>query len=174
VIVAWVFYIAGGVALLGALLTVSARNAVHAALYLVVSLLGVALTFFSLGAAFAAALEIVVYAGAIMVMVLFVIMLLNLGKQAERTERAWLKPRVWVGPSLLALVLGAALIWLLIGGSSALGGGPGVDARAVGVSLFGPYVLGVELASLLLLAGLVGATHLTRKLRGVADEGEPS
>jgi len=168
----WVFYIAGGVALVGALLTVSARNAVHAALYLVVSLMGVALSFFSLGAAFAAALEIIVYAGAIMVMVLFVIMLLNLGAEAERTERSLLRPRVWVGPALLALLLGTALVWLLISGTGPRGGGPGVGVEAIGASLFGPYVLAVELASLLLLAGLVGATHLTRRGRGQDEPGE--
>lgn len=156
----WVFYLAGGIALLASLLVVSARNAVHAALHLVVSLLAVALVFFSLGAPFAAALEIIVYAGAIMVMILFVIMLLNLGRAAEAQERAWLRPRIWIGPASLCLALGGALGWLLASGANAPGPGAQVTAKQVALGLWGPYLLGVELASMVLLAGLVGAYHL--------------
>ena len=72
------FYVAGARALLATLMAVT-RNAVHALLYLIVSLLSVAVTFYTLGAPFAAALEVIVYAGAIMVLFVFVVMLLNLG-----------------------------------------------------------------------------------------------
>ena len=64
----------------------------HALLYLVVSLLSVALIFFMLGAPFAAALEVIVYAGAIMVLFVFVVMMLNLGPQTAAQERQWLDP----------------------------------------------------------------------------------
>ena len=75
------------------------RDAVHALLYLIVSLLAVALVFFTLGAPFVAALEVIVYAGAIMVLFVFVVMMLNLGPSAAEQERRWLAPRTWVGPA---------------------------------------------------------------------------
>ncbi len=161
-----VFYISGAVALASTLMVVTRANAAHAALYLMVSLLAVALVFFSLGAPFVAALEIVVYAGAIMVLFVFVIMMLNLGPAAADRERAWLDGRAWIGPAILALILAAELIYVLASGASAPGGAGAtagermVDPKTVARSLFGPYVLAVELASFLLLAGLVGAYHL--------------
>jgi NADH-quinone oxidoreductase subunit J len=157
----WVFLIASGIALLASGLVVIARNAVHAALYLVVSLLAVALVFFSLGAPFVAALEVIVYAGAILVMILFVIMLLNLGQAAAGQERALLRPRIWIGPTGLCLVLGGALLHLLLSAPSVGPASVQPEVAQVALGLFGPYVLGVELASMLLLAGLVGAYHLS-------------
>jgi len=115
-----------------------------------------------MGAHFAAALEVIVYAGAIMVMFLFVIMMLNLGKPTEEQERVWLKPGMWVGPSILAVPLLIELL-VVINGSQAQTQTAVIAAKEVGITLFGPYVLAVELASLLLLAGLVGAYHLARK-----------
>ena len=156
-----VFFIAAAVALAASLLTVTARNAVHAALYLVVALLAVALVMFTLGAPLAAALEIIVYAGAIMVMILFVIMLLHLGRAAERQESRWLRPHFWLGPAVLCLALAGGLLRLLLAAPGAAAGPRPVGPEAVAVDLFGPYVLGVELASFLLLAGLVGAYRLT-------------
>jgi NADH-quinone oxidoreductase subunit J len=154
------FYIAGVVALIASLMVITRKHAVHAALYLVVSLLGVAVVFFTLGAAFLGVLEIIVYAGAIMVLIVFVIMLLDLGSEAARQESQWLRPASWIGPALLALVLLAELVIVLTGGVEHAAGSSRVEARQVALSLFGPYVLGVELASMLLLAGLVGAYHL--------------
>ena len=79
-----VFYIAGAVAILATVLMLTRLNAVHALLYLVVSLLAVAVVFYTLGAPFVAALEVIIYAGAIMVLFVFVVMMLNLGEQASR------------------------------------------------------------------------------------------
>jgi NADH-quinone oxidoreductase subunit J len=78
------------------------------------------------------------------------------------TERQWMRPGIWAGPALLSAVLlgEVGVVILKIGSHPA--GFQIVDARAVGLSLFGPYALGVELASMLLLAGLVGAYHLAR------------
>jgi NADH-quinone oxidoreductase subunit J len=90
-------------------------------------------------------------------------MMLNLGPQTVTQERDWLKPDMWWGPSLLAAVLLAALVYVLGSGGKVSVGSRAVDATAVGRALFGPYLLGVELASLLLLAGLVGAYHLGRR-----------
>lgn len=164
----WVFYISGAVALVTTLMVITRSNAAHAALYLVVSLLSIALVFYSLGAPFVAALEVIVYAGAIMVLFIFVIMMLNLGALAQKQERSWLAPRAWIGPTLLALVLAAELVYILVGqpagttagGANALTHGAEIGAKQVAISMYGPYMLGVELASFLLMAGLVGAYHL--------------
>lgn len=155
------FYISAAVAVISTFMVITGKNAVHALLYLIVSLLAVALIFFSLGAPFAAALEVIIYAGAIMVLFVFVIMMLNLGPGGSR-EKDWLRPRVWIGPSVLAGVLLAELFYLLLGAETGGASAVVVGPREVGIALLGPYVLGVELASLLLLAGLVGAYHLGR------------
>ncbi|HNC68856.1 MAG TPA: NADH-quinone oxidoreductase subunit J, partial [Pseudomonadales bacterium] len=84
------FYICALVALLATLGVVTNARPVHALLYLVVSLLAVAGVFFALGAPFAGALEVIVYAGAIMVLFVFVVMMLNLGSETIAQERAWL------------------------------------------------------------------------------------
>jgi NADH-quinone oxidoreductase subunit J len=131
---------------------------VHALLYLIVSLLAVAVVFYVLGAPFVAALEVIVYAGAIMVLFVFVVMMLNLGKHTVEAERQWLTPGIWTGPVLLSGVLLIQVVYLMRGVHA--GGTGSVDPKALGTALFGPYLIGVELASMLLLAGLVGAYHV--------------
>jgi NADH-quinone oxidoreductase subunit J len=157
------FYIAAVVALLATVRVVSGTNPVHALLNLIVSLLAVAMIFFMLGAPFAAALEVIVYAGAIMVLFVFVVMMLNLGNAVVEQERKWLRPRVWIGPALLSLILLIELWYLLPKGSTHTAGHTLVDGKQVGIALFGPYLLVVELASMLLLAALVAAYHLGRQ-----------
>jgi NADH-quinone oxidoreductase subunit J len=154
------FYIAAAIAIAATLRVITNANAVHALLYLIVSLLAVAVVFYVLGAPFAAALEVIVYAGAIMVLFIFVMMMLDLDSAAAAQERAWLRPAAWFGPALLAALLLAELLYLLARAGAGRGAGLVVEAKQVGTLLFGPYLLGVELASLLLLAALVGAYHL--------------
>ena len=155
-----VFYIAGAVAVAATLLMLTRLNAVHALLYLVVSLLAVAIVFYTLGAPFAAALEVIIYAGAIMVLFVFTVMLLNLGEAAVRTEKEWLKPSMWVGPSILAVILVAEFVYVVTRGAATGNAVSSIGPEAIGISLFGTYLLGVELASMLLMGGLVGAYHL--------------
>lgn len=156
------FYLAGAVALISTLAVIVSKNVVHALVYLIVSLLAVAVIFFVLGAPFVAMLEAIVYAGAIMVMFLFVMMMLNLGQATKDQEREWLNPRVWVGPSILVLILLGQLVSVLIQQGYAIA--PlDVGVRELSLELFGPYLLAVELASMLLLAGLVAAYHLAKK-----------
>ncbi|AKL11065.1 NADH-quinone oxidoreductase subunit J [Phytobacter ursingii] len=159
------FYICGLVAILATLRVITHTNPVHALLYLIVSLLAIAGVFFSLGAYFAGALEIIVYAGAIMVLFVFVVMMLNLGGSEIEQERQWLRPQVWVGPALLSAVLLGVMIYAISGLNDQGIEGAAITAKAVGVTLFGPYVLAVELASMLLLAGLVVAFHVGREDR---------
>ena len=159
------FYLAATVAVVATLLVVVSAQAVHALLYLVVSLLAVAVILFVLGAPFAAALEVIVYAGAIMVLFIFVMMMLGRDAGALARNREWLRPRAWFGPALLAAVLLGELVYVFAAHASATTAAiaaVNVDARQVGMLLFGPYMLGVELASMLLLAALVGAHHLGR------------
>lgn len=154
------FYLSGLVAIAATAMVITATQAVHALLYLIVSLLAVAVAFFVLGAPFAAALEVVIYAGAIMVLFVFVMMMLSLDRAAAEQERYWLAPRMWAGPALLAAALLAEMIYVIARRGEMISGAAVVDARQVGIVLFGPYLLGVELASMLLMAGLVGAYHL--------------
>jgi NADH-quinone oxidoreductase subunit J len=160
-----VFYVAASVAVVATVMVITRLNAIHALLYLIVSLLAVALVFFTLGAAFAAALEVIIYAGAIMVLFVFAIMLLNLGPRATAQESQWLSPQAWIGPAILALILLGELALAVGRERSRLSGLGAVEPKQVGMALFGPYLLGVELASLLLLAGMVGAYHLGRRQR---------
>jgi NADH-quinone oxidoreductase subunit J len=166
-----VFYIAAAVAIFSTLMVITRLNAVHALLYFIVSLLAVAVIFYVIGAPFVAALEVIIYAGAIMVLFVFVVMLLNLGPQSVAQERQWLAPpgtsaaRGWGGPALLAAILLALLIDAFDRGARGSTGFHAVSSQQVGMALFGPYLLGTELASMLLLAGLVGAYHLGRRER---------
>ncbi len=157
------FYISAFVAIISTFMVIVKRNAVHALLYLIVSLMAVALIFFALGAPFAAALEMIIYAGAIMVLFIFAIMMLNLGPTATEQERNWLTFDIWTGPAILCVILAVEVIYILSLGNTRPSGLSEVTPKAVGIVLFGPYVLGVEIASMLLLAGLVGAYHLGRK-----------
>jgi NADH-quinone oxidoreductase subunit J len=153
------FYIAGAVAVISTILMLTRLNVAHALLYLILSLLGVAVDFLVLGAPFVAALEVIIYAGAIMVLFVFAVMMLNLGKYAVEIERQWLTRGIWVGPVLLASVLIIEVVYLARGSAIGMGAGA-VQPSEVGSALYGPYLIGVELASMLLLAGLVGAYHL--------------
>ena len=155
-----VFYTASAVAIVATILMLTRLRAIHALLHLIVSLLAVAVIFFDFGAPFVAALEVIIYAGAIMVLFVFVVMLLNLGDPAARAERALLTPSIWIGPSVLAAILLAEFIWLLVRGNAAAVATASISPVEVGMALFGRYLIGVELASMLLLAGLVAAYHL--------------
>ena len=173
-----VFFIAAAVAVVATGMVITQTKAVHALLYLVVSFLALAVVFYVLGAPFIAALEVIIYAGAIMVLFLFALMMVNPGRSDEAREREWLRPRAWIIPSVLAAVLLFELVYLMAAGGvpgAASGGAAQAAAAAaqvkvVGIALFGPYLLGVELASVLLLAGLVSAHRLTQDLDGTGDE----
>ena len=171
------FYIAAAVAVAGAALVVTRLNASHALIYLVVSLLAIAVMFYLLGAPFAAALEVVIYAGAIVVLFLFVVMMLNLGRRTVERERRWLEPRAWIGPGVLAAILFFEMMYAIVGNTATTGpdtvGTEAVGPKAVGTALFREYLLAVELAAILLLAALVGAYHLGRRYLSDRRE-EPS
>ena len=150
------FALSAIVAVAATVMMITRRNAVHALLYFVVSLLATAVIMFVLGAAFVAALEVIVYAGAIMVLFVFVIMLIG-------PESTPIPGRAWIGPSILGIVLLAEVAWVIAQGTPEGQPLKEVGPKQVGMALFGPYILGSEIAAFLLLAGLVGAFHLGRR-----------
>lgn len=156
------FYTAALIAVASTALVVASANAVHALLYLILSLIASAVVFYLMGAYFAALLEVIIYAGAIMVLFLFVVMMLNLGSETLAQEKRWLDPSVWRWPAALATVLLMEFLYVLLFGDGRSPTGHIVTPKEVGMALLGPYVLAVELASMLLLAGLVAAYHLAR------------
>jgi NADH-quinone oxidoreductase subunit J len=157
-----VFYVSAALALLTTVLAITRANPVHALLFFVLSLLFMGVIFFTLGAPFAAALEVIVYAGAIMVLFLFVIMMLALDKTTLKRERDWIAKPIWIIPILMVVALGLELARPLLHGMQAA---PVriVTPQAVGLKLFTTDLMAVELASMLLLAGLVAAFHLGRR-----------
>ena len=158
----FLFYIAATVAVVSTVGVIVQSNIVHALIYLILSLLAVAVVFFSLGAPFVAVLEAIVYAGAIMVLFLFVIMMLNMGQHTLDQEKTWMAAKDWALPAGLAAILLAQLLYVLREYRVDIVPNE-VGVLEVSALLFGPYVLAVELASILLLAGLVSAYHLAKK-----------
>lgn len=161
------FLIAATVAVLSTIMVITRYNMIHALLYLVISFLAIAIVFFVLGAPFVAALEIIVYAGAIVVLIIFVIMMLNLKDESVEQERIWFSRDVIIGPAILSCILLGELIYILVSAESPTIVAKSVDAKAVGISLYGPYIIGVELSGLLLMSGIVGAYHLGRQKKKV-------
>ena len=157
-----IFYIAGVVAVTASIMAIRNRNAIHALLYLIISLLSVSVVFYIIGAPLAAALEVIVYAGAIMVLFIFVVMMLNIGMEKE-TEKNWLKPGMWILPSVLAVILLGIFIYALKLFNPERTAPETITPKQIGISLFTTYLIVVELSAVLLLAGIVGAYHLGKQ-----------
>ena len=170
------FYLLAIVAILASLRVITRTNPVHALLNMIVTLLALSGIFFALGAPFAGALEIIVYAGAIMVLFVFVVMMLNLGTQSTLEEESWLSSSAWAVPTGLAFIVGLTLFSLIgmkhgfEGMMPAFIGVEPVTAKMIGAKLFTEYLLLVEIAGFLLLAGLVAAYHLAKS--SLDDENE--
>ena len=153
------FYIAAAVAIISTIMAISGRNAIHSLLYLILSLLAISVVFYLLDAPYIAALEVIVYAGAIMVLFIFVTMMLNIGLEGEM-EKKWLNLRMWVIPILLAGILLLDLILAINNVTTIPVANKAILPKQVGVSLFSTYLLAVEIAAILLMAGVIGAYHL--------------
>jgi NADH-quinone oxidoreductase subunit J len=160
-IYAVMFYLLGAVIVAATALAITRRNLMHAIVYLVLSFIGTALLFYLLGAPFLAVLEVVIYAGAIMVLFLFIVMMLEI-KPDDRSLGTYLKQ--WILPLLLVVtsLLVISVIIFLESGSSQLLTLAAASPLAFGRFLFQHYWLGVEIASFLLFVALVGALYLGR------------
>lgn len=140
-------------------MAISGRNAIHSLLYLILSLLAVSVVFYLLNAPFIAALEVIIYAGAIMVLFIFVTMMLNIGLE-RKMEKTWLRPGMWIFPSILAAILLVNLLLALKSIEISSVDKVPIQPKQVGISLFTTYLLAVEIAAILLMAGVIGAFHL--------------
>ena len=158
------FYFLSIAAILSAILVILQRNAVHSALALIVTLLSVAGLYLMLYAPFVAGVQIILYAGGIMVLFLFVIMLVSIEK-AQREEQF---NHQWVVGLLATLVLAALFIYVYAKGNSIFPQRGAVlpeslNTQQVGLWLYGRYLLPFEVASLLLLVAIVGAVVMAKK-----------
>lgn len=171
-----VFLVAGAIVLGGALGVVLLRNTVHCALSLVATLFGVAVLFLNQGAHFLAAVQVIVYAGAIVVLFLFVIMLVGV----DRAEDLSIEPIPY--QRVIAGALGVATLVLVVlsvavsvdGATGARAATMAIDAtdsnvRQLGRLLFTDYVFAVEITAILLTIAVVGAVALARLPRGEVD-----
>jgi NADH-quinone oxidoreductase subunit J len=155
------FYILGFVMLAATLLCVTCRNPVHAVLYLVKGFFALALMFYLLGAPLVAAWQVIVYVGAIMVLFLFIIMVLELAPRERPLGPGWQR---WAPGLLLAASIMTCTLLIIFQDPSAAAHGPGyfVGPRDFGEALFGSYALAVEVVSFQLLFAAVGAYYLGR------------
>ncbi|PLX86206.1 MAG: NADH-quinone oxidoreductase subunit J [Desulfuromonas sp.] len=169
------FYLLGLVTVIATLLAITRRNPVHAVIYLVNSFFALALLFYLLGAPLVAAWEVIIYAGAIMVLFLFIIMMLELAPtpEADRMGPTWWQ---WLPVLLLALALVGCTLMLIGVDAGVAQGVPRWYAtpRDFGFALFGKYALAVEVVSFQLLFAAVGAFYVgkpERKRRQKKEEG---
>jgi NADH-quinone oxidoreductase subunit J len=155
-----IFYVLATVILVATLLAITRRNTVHAVVYLILSFLGTALLFYLLGAPFLAVLEAIIYAGGIMVLFLFIVMMIGTGPSAKRVNLSQWLPAVILG--MISLFTAAILLF-----SVPLTQEPFIAASAAPIEfgrfLFENYWFPVEITSFLLLIALVGTLYLGRQ-----------
>lgn len=158
------FYLLAGLALLGGILVITCKNAVHSALALIVTLLSLAAIYLMLYAPFVAGVQIILYAGGIMVLFLFVIMLVSV----SRVERESQFNKQWLVGIAATAALGVLFILVYAKGKSvfperAVQLPEQLNTQQVAVWLYGTYMLPFEIASLLLLVAIVGAVVMAKK-----------
>jgi len=158
------FYFLAIMAIVSAIAVITRRNPVHAALSLIVTLLALAGFYLMLYAPFVAGVQIVLYAGGIMVLFLFVIMLVNL----EQNIREYQFNRQWLVGTAAALALGALLLFVYQRGHDIFPRDfvalpEAQNTQQIGLALYGNYMLPFEIASLLLLVAIVGAVVMAKK-----------
>ena len=157
------FYVFTAVMLGAALSVVFNRNPIHSVLSLLLAMFCLAALFVMLGAVFVAALQVLLYAGAVLVLFLFVVMLLNLERDALARMRLF---TLRTTGTLAALILLTSLLRVLLGGpSTPFGPAAAGTVEALGRALFTTYLLPFELTSFLILAAIVGAISLARQPR---------
>ncbi len=158
------FIILGALGMGSAIGVIAVRNPISAAMSLVIHFIALSGLYLTLNAMFIAAIQVLVYAGAIMVLVVFVIMLLNLGSEEKLRERFTSRQGIGIA---LSVLLGAGLVFIITRAAfrspGADGLPPGGSVEAVGTALFRDYVYPFEMVSLILLAAVVGAVVLAKR-----------
>ncbi|MEK7264172.1 MAG: NADH-quinone oxidoreductase subunit J [Bacteroidota bacterium] len=160
-----IFFIIGGLAVFAAAMVVLRKNPVISALFLIVNMMSLAVLYLSLQAQFIAIIQVLVYAGAVMVLFLFVLMLLNLGEESTWTEKITVKKMLAFG---LAAVFLGQLLYVFTSSPMPLSSLP-ASAREIGTvesigkTLFTDYIFPFEATSFLLLTAIVGAIVLAKK-----------
>jgi NADH-quinone oxidoreductase subunit J len=161
------FYLLSGLALLGGVLVITRKNAVHSALALILTLLALAGLYLMLYAPFVAGVQIILYAGGIMVLFLFVIMLVNL----ERSQKEEQFNKQWVIGTMAAVGTGILFVLVFVKSREL----PNLvrehvaqlpeqsNTQQMAVSLYGNYMFTFEIASLLLLVAMIGAVVMAKK-----------
>jgi NADH-quinone oxidoreductase subunit J len=166
------FYVLGGITVIASLFVIGQRNPMHSVLLLIVSFGGLAGLYVTLDSPFAAVTQIIVYAGAIMVLFLFVVMLLNAPREDVPSAYGPSYVSLTAGPRkifvLLTVALVAEMIWALskLGSRSFETTQPGQSissVRDIGVSLFTDHAFAFEVTSVLILVAMVGAVVLAKK-----------
>ena len=158
------FWILSVMALFGALMVITSKNPVYSVLWLILTFFSISGHYILLNAQFLAIVNIIVYAGAIMVLFLFVIMLMNLNKETEPTRNRWLKFAGAVSGGCLLLVLIAALRNTEIRNQVAqVNQGDIGLIKNLGKELFTNYVVPFEISSILFLSAMVGAVVIGKK-----------
>ncbi len=156
------FYFLSFLAILSALMVVISKNPVHSVLYLIICFFAIAGHYVLMNAQFLAAVHIIVYAGAIMVLFLYVIMMLNLNSNVEPHKNKWLKLAATASGGMLMVVLVGALRQA----TTTIASTPNSDVgliKNLGLVLFREYTLPFEVSSILLLAAMVGTVMLGKK-----------
>lgn len=158
-----VFYFVATLSVFFALMVVFAKNPIHSVLYLILTFFTFTVHYVLLNAQFLAVVNFIVYMGAIMVLFLFVLMLLNLNKDSEPNKSLFIKIIAVIAGGCLAITLIGSLKSVAIASPLVLKD-PSIGlVEALGKQLFGPYMLPFELSSILLLSAMVGAILLTKK-----------
>ena len=159
------FYLLGFAAIVASLLVVTQRNPVHSVLWLIASFGALSGLYILLDAPFAAVIQIIVYAGAIMVLFLFVVMLLNAGRDDPTGTGLPVSRAAMRFGALVAAALGVELIWALVRSaeSGSFPGGAVTSVAEIGRVLFTDYAFAFEVTSILILVAMVGAVVLARR-----------
>jgi NADH-quinone oxidoreductase subunit J len=158
------FWFLSVVALFSALMVITSKNPVHSVLWLIATFFSISGHYILLNAQFLAIVNIIVYAGAIMVLFLFVIMLMNLSRETEPQKNRWLKLGGAVAGGCLLLVLVAALKDTDLKNQQALVNGGSIGLiKNLGKELFTTYVVPFEISSVLFLSAMVGAVVIGKK-----------
>jgi NADH-quinone oxidoreductase subunit J len=157
-----IFYLLGFIVVAATALAITRRHTVHAVVYLIISFFGTAPLFYLLGAPFLAILEVIIYAGAIMVLFLFIIMMLRIEPSGKAT---WTYVRQWLPAVIMGAASLAAIVLILLTEPQAALPLQAASASPLqfGRFLFEKYWFAVEIASFLLFAALVGALYLGRR-----------